>query len=82
MTLIPKFKFSSHLGAFRLNYLVGSLFKLVGFEKSHDSVSCDFIDYMLIIFRFNDKWMSWIWACDFARNLIPVGEWLINTINI
>lgn len=41
----------------------------VDFEKGYDSVSWDFLDYMLIRFGFHEKWRSWIRACVFSGKL-------------
>nr|XP_043616324.1 uncharacterized protein LOC122588274 [Erigeron canadensis] len=38
------------------------LFK-IDFAKAYDSLSWDFLFYMLHIMRFGDKWISWIKAC-------------------
>lgn len=41
----------------------------VDFEKAYDSVSWEFLDYMLGRFGFNDKWRYWIRICVFVGNL-------------
>lgn len=41
----------------------------VDFEKAYDSVSWNFLDYMLTKFGFSEKWMSWMRACIFVGNL-------------
>lgn len=41
----------------------------VDFKKAYDSINLLFLDYMLIIFDFNDIRRSWIEACVFARNI-------------
>lgn len=42
----------------------------VDFDKTYDSVSWNFLDYMLIIFDFNDKRRSWIKTCIFSSYLV------------
>lgn len=44
------------------------IFKVV-FEKAYKSVSWSFQDYMLMIFGFSFKWISWIIVCFFFGNL-------------
>lgn len=34
--------------------------KSVDFEKAYDSINCNFMDYMLVRFGFNEKWRSWV----------------------
>jgi hypothetical protein len=41
----------------------------VDFEKTYDSVSWSYLDYMLVRFGFGVKWRSWIRACVFRGNL-------------
>jgi hypothetical protein len=41
----------------------------VDFEKAYDSVNWGFLEYMLQRFGFGPKWIDWIRACVFARNL-------------
>ena len=42
----------------------------VNFEKAYDLVSGKFMDYMLIIFEFNEKWKDWMRVCVFTNNLV------------
>lgn len=35
----------------------------VDYEKAYDSVSWDFLSYMMGRMQFNDKWMHWILNC-------------------
>lgn len=35
----------------------------VDFEKAYDSVSWEFLDYMMLRMGFNPKWRAWIRAC-------------------
>lgn len=41
----------------------------VDFDKSYDSVSWTFMDYMISNFGFNDKWKGWICAL-FSRVIL------------
>lgn len=41
----------------------------VNFEKSCDSLSSDFLDYMLSRFDFDAKWRSWIRSYVFSISL-------------
>ncbi|GAU44056.1 hypothetical protein TSUD_399540 [Trifolium subterraneum] len=41
----------------------------VDFEKAYDSVSWNFLDYMMMRFGFGDKWRGWIKVCVFSGNL-------------
>nr|GEW17708.1 RNA-directed DNA polymerase, eukaryota [Tanacetum cinerariifolium] len=40
-----------------------SLIFKVDFEKAYDSVQWDFLDYILKIFGFGEKWCQWIQSC-------------------
>lgn len=40
----------------------------VNFEIAYDSLSWDFMSYMLVIFWVKDKWMSWINVYIFVGN--------------
>lgn len=41
---------------------------LLDFGKACDLVTWNFLDYMVIRFFFNKKWMSWMRTCMFAGN--------------
>lgn len=41
----------------------------VDFKKTYDLVSWSFLDYIIIKFNFNNKWMFWIRACVFDGNV-------------
>lgn len=41
----------------------------VNFKTAYDSVSWNFLDYMLGIMGFNDKWRDWIKACIFIGSI-------------
>jgi hypothetical protein len=41
----------------------------VDFEKAYDSVEWSFLDYMLRMFGFCEKWIDWIQACVFSGNM-------------
>lgn len=47
----------------------GCLIFKVDFEKAYDSVSYNFLDYMMRRMRFGSKWRSWIKACVFCGKL-------------
>lgn len=41
---------------------------LLDFGKACDLVTWNFLDYMVIRYFFNKKWMSWMRTCMFAGN--------------
>lgn len=41
----------------------------VDFEKTYDSVSWSYLEYMLRRMGFNDKWRSWMKACVFSGSI-------------
>jgi hypothetical protein len=47
----------------------------VDFEKTYDSVSWSYLDYMLVRFGFGVKWRSWIRACVFVENMSNPCKW-------
>ncbi|GAU35310.1 hypothetical protein TSUD_389350 [Trifolium subterraneum] len=55
----------------------------VDFEKAYDSVSWNFLDYMMIRFGFGDQWCGWIKTCVFSGNLfVLVNDSPTEEINI
>jgi len=49
----------------------------VDFEKAYDSVSWNFLEYMMVRLGFSGRWRSWIRACAFCGRLsiLVNGSW-------
>lgn len=55
----------------------------VDFKKAYDSMSWSFLEYMLRIFDFDERWMACIRACVFSKSLfVMVNNYLIKVIHI
>lgn len=55
----------------------------VNFKKAYHLVSWSFLEYMLIRFRFSEKWRCWMRVCVFIGNLaVLVNECPTQEINI
>lgn len=52
-----------------------TLFFKVDFEKAYDSVSWDFLDYMMMRMNFPFKWRRWIWECFVYGKGLSVDKW-------
>lgn len=53
------------------------------FEKVFDSISLNFLDYILVRFIFSEKWRFWMIICVFASNMVMlVHDYPTREINI